>query len=341
MEFLFKGTHGSIYLINVAGKKTVVKTISLNNANSFNILEPIIMTSNIRYMNNALEIYVNKEHNTLNIVQNYLLTLNEWSKTNIIYNNINSKPLYVMTSKLLLMLCTLHQNNIIHGDINPYNILVTEKNKPLLNDFSTSLYVKDMKECSLEHISYLRNYRSPEVTTNSWSYKSDVWALGCTLFHMKYGYDIFNNRREDYITGTRNEIHKISLKKWLLDIYGSTNKDVSFQVEFNNIRDAYNIPDTWLFNDIDVIDNIILDILVSEEDRPDTLELILTYAHKLTGKKLENVLKMISAKHMQNTDLTKRIDSMLDGKNIFGFIEYNPDVIDYLSSIYNKSKSEK
>jgi serine/threonine protein kinase len=83
----------------------------------------------------------------------------------------------------------LHQHHILHGDIKPNNILLLN-NTVKLTDFSLSRVID--KGCIINYNStYTLCYRPPEVKENKLYLKSDIWALGCTLYEIFYGTKYF------------------------------------------------------------------------------------------------------------------------------------------------------
>ena len=77
----------------------------------------------------------------------------------------------------------LHENKIIHLDIKPKNILYSNS-KVKIADFglSSKLGIEEefQGKCGTEY------YQAPEVINSSYSYKSDIWSLGCTLAYMYF-----------------------------------------------------------------------------------------------------------------------------------------------------------
>jgi serine/threonine protein kinase len=73
----------------------------------------------------------------------------------------------------------LHSRNFVHGDIKPSNILLFKNGKKYLariTDFSISALCKDRIHNKL---AYTQGFRPPEIEIEgSYSFKSDVWALG-------------------------------------------------------------------------------------------------------------------------------------------------------------------
>ena len=84
----------------------------------------------------------------------------------------------------------LHQNNILHGDIKPENILVFEKNYKLTDFGMSKIIYKDKLEISKKIYTFI--YRPPEVNENTVALKSDIWSLGCTFYEIYYGKKFFD-----------------------------------------------------------------------------------------------------------------------------------------------------
>ena len=82
----------------------------------------------------------------------------------------------------------LHEMKIIHRDIKPSNLLLSKEIK--LADFGLACYEKESKEWNLIGT---YQYCAPEIIGEKTeklkphSFKTDVWAVGVTLFEMITG----------------------------------------------------------------------------------------------------------------------------------------------------------
>lgn len=79
----------------------------------------------------------------------------------------------------------IHSQKVIHRDLKPGNMLLTEDMVVKLGDFGLATVVDGNKKGSL---CGTPNYMAPEVLKKlNYSYEADVWALGCILYAMLVG----------------------------------------------------------------------------------------------------------------------------------------------------------
>ncbi|KAG8898725.1 hypothetical protein FRB99_007197, partial [Tulasnella sp. 403] len=85
-------------------------------------------------------------------------------------------------------LAYIHEKELIHGDINAQNILISKENCAKLCDFGLSKYSKERTVGGLTATGPLR-FQSPELLTNGRgkSKKSDVYAFGMTIYQVLSG----------------------------------------------------------------------------------------------------------------------------------------------------------
>lgn len=104
-------------------------------------------------------------------------------------------------------------NSIVHRDIKPENILIDANGKAKLADLGLARVI------NTEHLTHTNtmlgspHYIAPEQIDNSSSvdYRSDLYSLGCTLFHMLSGKEPFpgGSLLEIVINHTRNPIPRL------------------------------------------------------------------------------------------------------------------------------------
>lgn len=87
--------------------------------------------------------------------------------------------------QMALALHYMHARKILHRDIKPQNIFLTESNKIVkLGDFGVTLELNATLEMARTQVG-TPYYMSPELAHNKpYNNKSDVWAIGCVLSEM-------------------------------------------------------------------------------------------------------------------------------------------------------------
>jgi len=99
--------------------------------------------------------------------------------------------------QLLLALEFVHRKKILHRDIKSSNIFLRSNGTVKLGDFGISRVLENTNEAAMTVVGtpyYMRlefsvslndKFNSPEVCENKpYTFKSDVWALGCVLYEM-------------------------------------------------------------------------------------------------------------------------------------------------------------
>jgi len=141
-----------------------------------------------------IDFFYHKEH--LFIVTELLRdNLYEYSK----YNREVEKKLYFnvprlqrITKQILNALAFIHDLKLIHCDLKPENILIKSYSRCEVKviDFGSSCFIHDHLSSYVQS----RSYRAPEVILGcKYSYKIDMWSLGCILAELYTGYVLFQN----------------------------------------------------------------------------------------------------------------------------------------------------
>ncbi len=82
-----------------------------------------------------------------------------------------------------------HSNNVVHADINPSNIFITETHEIKLLDFGVARFTNDPKhEEGNQSVWVTRTYASPEVLSGKTpTFEDDIFALGCIAYRLLSG----------------------------------------------------------------------------------------------------------------------------------------------------------
>ncbi|KIY63617.1 kinase-like protein [Cylindrobasidium torrendii FP15055 ss-10] len=80
----------------------------------------------------------------------------------------------------------MHSKGIIHRDLKPENILLDGENRIKITDFGTA--VVQHSELEPDKFAGTAQYMAPEqIEKNESSRSSDIWSIGCVIYHMLAG----------------------------------------------------------------------------------------------------------------------------------------------------------
>ena len=104
-----------------------------------------------------------------------------------LFSSINEELTKIL-KPLLNALQTIHSKNIVHGNINPSNIIIRDNNEPVLINFASanialSEYCKQIEHSIPHDFSYIKNYHPDSRSSPD----SDLYSLGASIFYSLVG----------------------------------------------------------------------------------------------------------------------------------------------------------
>ena len=180
------------------------------------------------------------------------------------------------TRQIINALEILDRNYFIHNDIKPANILITINLQLKLSDFSLLKKVKnEFTEIPGGTKGFLspEYYKNPNVTADE-ARKQDYFALGSTLFYLKFGKQMLKFKKSENKQSNAYKVIDL-LSNAIADIQSDKVVDEDF-IDFITSLIAYKPKDRpsfeqiyrnkWLNKDVEKIDNI-LSIFENDEEK--------------------------------------------------------------------------
>ena len=189
IKFINEGSYGKIYLVEhkETKDKYALKTINIEGIDRYNkvcILNEIkiLLVNDNEFLLKCYDLFI--DENKLCIITEYISggDLNNY----INQNKINSEQqLIEIFYKICVGINSLHSNHIIHRDIKPGNILITEYGDVRICDFGICKFL-DYNKVTNTSIG-TPYFMSPEqMGAQYYDYKIDVWGIGCVLYYLLY-----------------------------------------------------------------------------------------------------------------------------------------------------------
>ena len=105
--------------------------------------------------------------------------------------NYLEKVIKAVSTQLLIGLKILHNNGIVHCNLKPSNILIDEFGNARICDFKKALIINEMtnEDIRKNKTAMTPCYTAPELfnSDGEYSFKTDLWALGCIMYEMAVG----------------------------------------------------------------------------------------------------------------------------------------------------------
>jgi len=197
MRMVGKGTYGSVHLVKCRddGKLYVMKTVKnmtveAGEKHQIEALREVKVLEQLKHPNvvGFVEAFLSGDKKTLYIVMQYC----ESGDLEKRIKSARRKAQYFSENQIIdwaLQICLalkyLHDRKILHRDLKPQNVFLTENNKVVkLGDFGI---VKVLEKTAAMAVTKVGTpyYFSPELCRNRpYSYKSDVWAVGVMTYQL-------------------------------------------------------------------------------------------------------------------------------------------------------------
>jgi serine/threonine protein kinase len=149
-------------------------------------------------------------------------------------NTTTRKNCYNILFELVFALNYIHNNNIIHGDIKPNNIIIDSKGHPIILDYDLCKYINNNL---IETNPFgTKIFMPPElINDNVYMKKSDIWSLGLSFTisilykYITYDENIFNydtykllyyfNANKEYLIKEHGKLFVNSINSMIAENY--------------------------------------------------------------------------------------------------------------------------
>lgn len=139
-------------------------------------------------------------------LENYHFLVMDYMDGGDLLDDINRKGRYTesraqeVSLGIVRALKHCHDNNIVHRDIKPDNILLDKGGNVKLADFSLSARMPDSNHCSLTTKCGTKSYVAPEMLLGcGYGTPVDMWGIGIVIYIMIGGYHPFETSNSDEI----------------------------------------------------------------------------------------------------------------------------------------------
>ena len=197
IEIIGQGMYGKVYksLNKYENKYYAIKTLNFQNISQkerLNIETEINLLQELKHPNIVLykESFIDKNQN-LNIVTTFCEGGDLYQKIFKSQKNyFQEKEIINALIQLLLGLSYIHDKKIVHRDIKTKNIFIQNEHTLCIGDFGIAKIFNsnnnNNKNTNLNKMVGTPLYMAPECfkQNKKYSYKSDIWSLGCCIYEM-------------------------------------------------------------------------------------------------------------------------------------------------------------
>lgn len=196
-ELIGEGAFGSVYLVtNEEGHKFAYKRIKVDPFQAEEAEQEIDIMKRFTHPHlvQVYEHHFEEEKEELSIIMEYCEggDLSHYLKKN---KNIPAPTILEILRQIISAFVAMSAKGVMHRDLKPENILLTKDSTIKIADFGCAKLVdinnlSMMDSRSMEKGTYL--YVSPQqLKLERYSFKCDVWAVGCIAYLLEYGHHPF------------------------------------------------------------------------------------------------------------------------------------------------------
>ena len=228
LEELGRGAFGSAYKVlnkkdnNIYVMKKIITTSAENEElkkiqNEAQILSKLNSENIVKYFESF------HDNNSFNIIMEYCEGLD--LRTYIIEHRNNNKLIdkniiYHIIYDICLGLKEIHNNNLIHRDLKPDNLFISEDLRIKIGDFGISKQLNSVNEYAKTKIGTML-YMAPEILKGEqYNNKVDIWSLGCIIHELCVLNFCFDNKSFDKLLSDIKEAKhdKINEEKYGIEM---------------------------------------------------------------------------------------------------------------------------
>ena len=261
IEIIGQGMYGKVYkaLNKLEKKYYAIKTLNIQNVSQkerINIETEIKLLQELKHPNIVLykESFLDENQN-LNIVTTFCEGGDLYQRIFQTQKNyFPEKTIINALVQLLLGLSYIHDKKIVHRDIKTKNIFIQNEHTLRIGDFGiakifNSNNQNNNKNYSINKMVGTPLYMAPECfkQNKKYSYKSDIWSLGCCIYEMcnlKHAFEgqFFPAVSVKISEGKRLPVNKIYSKElkniidYMLDLNMRNRPTIAFLLEKTFVR---------------------------------------------------------------------------------------------------------
>lgn len=218
LELLGEGSYATVYKgkMKVNEQLVALKKILLNSEEGtpFTAIREVSLLKTLKHANIVTLFDIIHTSTTLTIVFEYMATdLSLYMEKHNNSRGVNPKNAVLFTFQLLRGLQYCHKRKILHRDLKPQNLLISEIGELKLADFGLAR-AKSIPTNTYSNEVVTLWYRPPDVLLGSTHYTSslDIWGVGCIFLEMLSGTPVFPG-----VTDVCDQLNKI------FDVLGTPN----------------------------------------------------------------------------------------------------------------------